>query len=94
MVLSKGGESEKVAGARTTMVGGAIIDSHKGSHEIEAGAPATFIGAFHKMDAKGAITLKCGASEVVLDGGGLTITTPALAIAGAKIQLTKKVSEV
>ncbi len=94
VVLSKGGESEKVAGARTTMVGGAIIDSHKGSHEIEAGAPATFIGAFHKMDAKGAITLKCGASEVVLDGGGLTITTPALAIAGAKIQLTKKVSEV
>jgi type VI secretion system secreted protein VgrG len=93
VVLSKGGESEKVAGARTTMVGGAIIDKHKGSHEIEAGGPATFVGAFHKYDAKGKITLKCGASTVVLDGGGLTITTPALAIAGAKIQLTKKVTE-
>ena len=76
------------------VVGGAIVDKHKGSHEIEAGGPATFIGAFHKLDAKGAITLKCGASEVVLDGSGLTITSPALAIAGSKIQLTKKVGEV
>ncbi len=94
VVLSKGGESEQVKGARTTMVGGAIVDKHKGSHQVQAGAPATFIGAFHKLEAKGKITFKCGASEVVIDGSGITITSPMTTILAAKIQLPKKVSEV
>ncbi|HZO16859.1 MAG TPA: type VI secretion system tip protein TssI/VgrG [Polyangiaceae bacterium] len=94
VVLSKAGESENVGGSKTCMVGGAVIDKLKGSHAIEAQGPATFIGAFHKMEAKGKITLKCGASEVVIDGGGVTITSPMITVMGAKIQLPKDVSEV
>jgi type VI secretion system secreted protein VgrG len=94
VVLSKGGESETVGAAKTCMVGGAIIDKLKGSHAIEAGGPATFIGAFHKLEAKGKITLKCGASEVVIDGSGITITSPMITVMGGKIQLPKSVSEV
>jgi type VI secretion system secreted protein VgrG len=94
VVLTKGGESETVGGAKTCMVGGAIFDKLKGSHSVEAGAPATFIGAFHKMEAKGAITLKCGASEMVIDGSGITITSPMVTWMGGKIHLPKDVSEV
>ncbi|EYE99973.1 VgrG protein [Chondromyces apiculatus DSM 436] len=94
VVLSKGGESEEVGGSKTTMVGGAIVDKLKGSHSIAAGGPATFIGAFHKMEAGGSITFKCGGSEVVIDGGGISITSPIVAILAPKIQLPKKVSEV
>ena len=93
-VLSKGGESETVGGSKTVMVGGAIVDKLQGSHSIKAGAPATFIGAFHKVDAQGSIVFKCGASEVVIDGGGVTITSPIVAFLAPKIQLPKKVSEV
>src|SRR5690606_25607507 len=93
VVLSKGGESETVKGSRTTMVGGAIIDKLKGSHEVAAGAPATFIAAFHSLQAKGKITLKCGASELVIDGGGITITSPMVTMMGGKIHLPKDVSE-
>jgi type VI secretion system secreted protein VgrG len=39
VVLSKGGESEKVGGSKTTMVGGLIYDKLKGTHQIEAGGP-------------------------------------------------------
>jgi type VI secretion system secreted protein VgrG len=94
VVLSKAGESETVAGPKTTMVGGAIIDLIKGSHAVQAGAPATFIGAFHKMEAKGKITFKCGASELVIDGGGVTITSPLVTFTAGKIHLPKKVTEV
>lgn len=94
VVLSKGGESETVKGAKTCMVGGAIVDKLKGSHQVEASAPATFIGALHKMEAKTKITLKCGASEVVIDGGGIAITSPMVTFMASKIHLPKNVSEV
>ncbi|WP_433936256.1 type VI secretion system Vgr family protein [Sorangium cellulosum] len=94
VVLSSAGESETVTGSRTAMVGGAIVDKLKGSHVVQAVGPATFIGAFHKVEAKGAIVFKCGASEVVIDGGGVTITSPLVAFLAPKIQLPKKVSEV
>jgi type VI secretion system secreted protein VgrG len=93
VVLSKGGESETVGGAKTCMVGGAIVDKLKGSHQVEASAPATFIGAFHKMEAKGTITFKCGASEVVIDGSGISVTSPMISVMGSKIHLPKDVAE-
>ncbi|WP_437681533.1 type VI secretion system Vgr family protein [Sorangium sp. So ce131] len=94
IVLSNAGESETITGSRTAMVGGAVVDKLKGSHVVQAVGPATFIGAFHKVEAKGAIVFKCGASEVVIDGGGVTITSPMVAFLAPKIQLPKKVSEV
>ncbi|WP_437593387.1 type VI secretion system Vgr family protein [Sorangium sp. So ce1000] len=94
VVLSNAGESETITGSRTAMVGGAVVDKLKGSHVVQAVGPATFIGAFHKVEAKGAIVFKCGASEVVIDGGGVTITSPLVTILAPKIQLPKKVSEV
>ncbi len=45
------------------MIGGAVLEKIAGSHNITAGAPATFVGAFHKIEAGTAITLKCGASR-------------------------------
>ena len=94
VVLSKGGESEDIGGSKTTMVGGAIVDKLTGSHSISAKAPATFIGAFHKMEATGSITFKCGGSSVVVDFSGITIKSPIVAILAPKIQLPEKVSEV
>jgi len=94
VVLTKGGESESVAGAKTCMVGGAIVDKLKGTHSVEAGGPATFIGAFHKLEAKTSITLECGASKLVIDGKGITIESPMVTMMASKIQLPKDVSEV
>ena len=94
VVLTTAGESELVKGARTAMVGGAIVDKLKGSHQVEAGGPATFIGAFHKMEAEEAITFKCGPSEVVIDGSGISIKAPITTILAAKIHLPKKVTEI
>ncbi len=94
VVLSKAGESETVGGDRMTMVGGAIVDKLKGSHSIEAGGMASFIGALHKYEASEAITFKCGDSEVVIDGSGITIKATLVAKLASKIQLTKDVHEV
>ncbi|MBK8253720.1 MAG: type VI secretion system tip protein VgrG [Polyangiaceae bacterium] len=94
VVLSKAGESETVGGSKTQMVGGLVYDKLKGTHSIEAGGPATFIGAFHKVEAKTKITFKCGGSSVVVDGSGFTVKSPIITILAAKIQLPKKVSEV
>ncbi|MEZ4229577.1 MAG: type VI secretion system tip protein TssI/VgrG [Polyangiaceae bacterium] len=93
IVLSKGDETEHVGGAKNTTVGGAVLQSIKGDYSVEAGAPATLIGALHKMDAKGSITFKCGGSEVVLDGGGITITAPIFTCTLPKHHLPKKVSD-
>ena len=93
VVLSKAGESEAVAAAKTCMVGGAVIDKLKGSHAITAGGNATFIGAFHKLEAKGKITLKCGGSSVVIDSSGITVTSPMVTFMAAKLHLPKSVSE-
>lgn len=94
IVLSKADETENVGGAKTAMVGGAVIDLVKQAHTISAGAPATFIGAFHKVEAKTKITLKCGGSSIVIDDSGITITSPIVTVTAAKIQLTDKVTEV
>jgi type VI secretion system secreted protein VgrG len=93
VVLSKGGESEQVSAAKTTMVGGAIIDKLKGSHAVQANAPATFIGAFHKMEAKTSITLTCGASTVRIDNAGIRIESPLVTIMAGKIVASKTVLE-
>jgi type VI secretion system secreted protein VgrG len=90
----KGDESEKSAGAMTTMVGGAVLDKIAGGYTIEAGGPATFIGAFHKLEAKTKITFTCGASTVTIDGSGVSVSSPIVAVLAGKIVLTKAVSEV
>jgi type VI secretion system secreted protein VgrG len=94
VIVAKGDENETVSGATTRLVGGAVLEKIGGNRVIEAGASATFIGAFHKVDAGTSITFKCGASEVVVDGGGVRITSPVITITAAKIALTKSVSEV
>jgi type VI secretion system secreted protein VgrG len=93
VVVTKGDETESAAAMKTELVGGAILEKIGGSHTIEAGGMATFVGAFHKIDAKGKITFKCGASSLVIDGGGVTITSPLVTITAAKIQLTKATTE-
>lgn len=94
ILYSKADVTESAKGAATTMIGGLLYDKVGGGVSIEAKAPATFIAAFHKWEAGTAITLKCGASEVVIDGSGVTITSPLVAILAGKIVLTKDVSEV
>jgi type VI secretion system secreted protein VgrG len=93
IVLSKGDVSEKVSGSKTCMVGGAIVDLIDGGHTIEASGPATFIAALHKIEAKTKITFKVGGSEVVIEGGGVTMKAPIISIMAPKIQLTKKVAQ-
>jgi type VI secretion system secreted protein VgrG len=93
VVITKGDETEKVTGPKTSMVGGAILEKIAGGHSIVATAPATMIGAFHKIEAGTSITLKCGASEVVIDGSGIAVTSPLVTIMAGKISLTKSVAE-
>lgn len=92
VVLSKGGESEKISGSKTQMVGGAILEK-VGSHAVQATGNATFIGAFHSLTASSAIVLKCGGSEVVIDGGGVTMTSAMITLMGGKIQIPKATTE-
>ena len=94
IIYSKADETEATDADVMTMVGGLIYDKVAGGVAIEAGGPATFVGAFHKMEAGTAITLTCGASTVVIDGSGVAITSPLVTITAGKIQLTKAVSEV
>src|SRR5690606_35335016 len=56
VVINLADQSEKVSGSKTTMVGGAVVDLVDGKHSYEAGGPATFIAALHKVEAKGKIT--------------------------------------
>lgn len=93
VIITKGDETENVTGSKTAMVGGAILEKIAGGHSITAGAPATFIGAFHKIEAGTSITLKCGASEVVIDGSGIAMTSPLVTITAGKVSMTKAVSE-
>lgn len=95
VVLSKGAESETASkGAITKMVGGAQLQKINGNYSVEAATAACFIGAFHKIDAKTAITLKCGASSVVIDGSGVTIKSPLVSFAAGSMVVTKSVSDV
>ena len=93
VVYSKADETEKVTGAKTTLVGGAILAKIGGGHSVTASAPATFLGAFHKIEASTSITLKCGASTVVIDGSGIALTSPIVTITAGKVAMTKAVSE-
>jgi type VI secretion system secreted protein VgrG len=94
IVFSKADSVESSAGAATTMIGGLLYDKVGGGVVIDAGGPATFIAAFHKWEAASSITIKCGASEIVVDGGGIAITSPLVTILAGKIALTKAVTEV
>jgi type VI secretion system secreted protein VgrG len=93
LVFTPADESESAGGSVTTMVGGLVYDRVKGSYTISAGAPATFIGAFAKLEAKTAITLTCGASSLVIDGSGVSLTSPIVTIIAGKVSLTKAVAE-
>src|SRR6185369_2625884 len=93
VIVSRADETEKVTGSITRMVGGAILEKIGGGHSITASAPATFIGAFHKIEAGTSITLKCGASEVVIDGSGIAMKSPIVTITAGKVSMTKAVSE-
>jgi type VI secretion system secreted protein VgrG len=88
VAVVKGDETESAGAMKTEMVGGAVLEKIGGNHTIVGGAMASFIGAFHKIDAKGKITFKCGASSVVVDGSGVTITSPMVQIMAAKIEIT------
>ena len=94
IVFAKGGETENAGGNSMTMVGGLIYDKVGGGYSIEGGGPTTFMGAFHKLEAATAITFKCGASEVVIDDSGITITSPLVAVLSSKIEMTKAVAQV
>jgi len=93
VVLSKGAEEETVSGARSTMVGAAVLEKIGGSHTITAAGKAMFVGAFHKIDASGSITFKCGDSEVVIDGGGIAIKSKLVTITAPNVTLTKTTAE-
>jgi len=94
VTISRADENEQIAGNKTQMVGGAILEKVKGDRSIEAGGPATFIGAFHKIEADTKITFKCGGSEVVIDGDGVMVKSPLLLVLASKIKLAKDVSQV
>lgn len=93
IVVAAGPESEAVGGSRSTTVGGAIIDEIGGTAAIQAGGRVMLVGAFHKIEASGAIVLKCGGSEVVIDGAGVSIKAAAVTLTAPTITLTKAVSE-
>lgn len=94
VVVTKGDETEEVDGVLTTMVGGAVINLIKGDASVSADGPATFIGAFHKIQGKTSVTFKCGAAELVVDDGGVTLEAPMLMLMAGKIQHTKQVNDV
>ena len=94
ILYTKGDETEAVTGTKTSMVGGAILEKIAGGHSIEAGGPATLLGAFHKIEAATSITLTCGASTVTIDGGGISMVSPLVTITAGKVSLVKAVSEV
>ena len=93
IVVSLADDTETVKAARGNLVGGAILEKVKGNYSVTAGAPATFVGAMHKMSANSKLTLKVGASTVVIDGSGVTIESPIVMLTGATIKHTKNVAD-
>lgn len=85
IIVSLADDTETTKGPRNNLVGGAVLEKIKGSYSVEAAAPATFIGAMHKMSASTSITLQVGASKVVIDGSGITIESPIVTVTGATI---------
>jgi type VI secretion system secreted protein VgrG len=52
-----------------------------------------FVGAFHQVDASASIVFKCGPSEVVIDGGGISIQSPLVTITASNVKLKGDVSQ-
>ena len=94
VTVSRADESESVTRSKQQMVGGLVYEKVGGGRTIEAKGPATFIGAYHKIDAATSITFKCGDSQLFINGDGIAIKAPIVTITAGKIQLTKAVSEV
>lgn len=93
LVISRSDESETVQTMRSAMIGGARVESVKGNRSIESDAMVSLVGAMHKVEAKTKLTFKCGASSVVVDGGGVTITSPLVDFMAAGITLKKDVAD-
>jgi type VI secretion system secreted protein VgrG len=92
IVMAKG-ESEHAAGAKMSMVGGAVIDQVTGNQSIVAGGNLTLIGSIQKLEASTSITLKCGDSEVAITGSGINITSKLVTFTAGTIQLPKPTVE-
>jgi len=93
VIVTKGDEVETVHGAKQLSVGGAVIEQVGGNYTIEAAAALTMIGAMHDWKAKSKITLKCGASSVIVDGSGITVEAPIVNVTGSGVTATKAVSD-
>ncbi len=93
IVLAKG-ELEHSKGAKTAMIGGAVIDKVGGSHSIVASGNLNIVGALQKIEASTSITLTCGESSVVISGAGITIKAPvAISFTGGKMEVPKPAME-
>jgi type VI secretion system secreted protein VgrG len=93
IVVSLADDTESVKGVRGNLVGGAMLEKTKGNHSVTDDIAASFIGAMHKLSAKTKLTLKVGASSVVIDGSGVTIESPLVMLTGATISHTKNVAD-
>lgn len=93
VVISRSDESETVQTMRSAMIGGARVESVKGARSIESASMISLVGAMHKVEAKTKLTFKCGASSIVVDGGGVTITSPLVDFTAASITLKKDVAD-
>jgi type VI secretion system secreted protein VgrG len=93
IVISRSDESETVKTMRSAMIGGARVESVKGNRSIESSSMVSLVGAMHKVEAKTKLTFKCGASSIVVDGSGITITSPLVDFTAAAITLKKDVAD-
>jgi type VI secretion system secreted protein VgrG len=92
IVMAKG-ESEHAKGSKMSMVGGLVLDKVGGNQSMEAGGNLTLIGAMHKLEASTAIVIKCGESEVTINGDGVSIKSLMINFGGGTIQLPKPSAE-
>lgn len=93
LVISRSDESENVKTMRSAMIGGARVESVKGNRSIESATMVSLVGAMHKVEAKTKLTFKCGASSIVVDGSGVTVTSPIVDVTAASITLKKDVAD-
>lgn len=93
VIVAKGGENLTVHGACQISVGGAIQESVNGDYSIESPLAVLMVGSMCDLKAKGKITLKVGASSLVVDGSGVTIQSPIVNISGSAVTATQSVSD-
>jgi type VI secretion system secreted protein VgrG len=93
IVLSKGDESETVHAMRSAMIGGARFEQVDGNREVSSDAMVSLVGAMHKIEAETKLTFSCGASSIVVDNSGITLTSPMIDFMGASITLEKDVND-